>query len=829
MTTYNAYIGEYATDIPIIQRDYVQGSDAKAEKRDEFLRMILDGLMESTVAGGMSLDFIYGTAYVYSGHKAFIPIDGQQRLTTLALIGWLLAQKSEPEKYRMPELRYRTRHTTEQFCRCLSHYRLPENMCGSLRQHLMTEPIWMAERWLADPSVSAMVDLLESVDKMLAEPKYRNNIAEMAERFFTKNPISFYLLDMNHPMEQAPGLGKSAGKEKDFKLTEDLYVKMNARGKLLTQFENWKAQFTGMLETVYKDEPYAYASVDGKEMSIPEYFSYAIEHQWTDLLWALARDTWENLSEEKRKERLYPRIDEHFMALLDFCTEAMYLEEFQNEDEVRSEYEKLKKINSNLELSEIFAGDKNQWIGERRIETYRKKRNVETLFRMLDSLVMLSGGTGIKGLTPFFDAFLTHGRWNPTSEKVRISDEESSEKFSVNLVMMCLNSRYSESWTRQLKMLLWAILRYVVRYTDADTVQLQSYARTVWGWEQAQRQRVVKGMGVRFNIRLEDYPLFRDVVEALTTNPYVDSALEHLSADELKSLKLTAEDRKREYRNKGYGKALAVLGNSPYLKGDFSNIYESLDGYVGEDAAADYLTRFHEFVKLETTEKITELVKHGFKGIKTYPHTDKYTFYGSPGHWDFVFSSTDTDFHKAFTAWMRRVAPSRKSSDKTLEYYIRTYPQFMDTQVFGNDPGYYLYANRFPFEMTMMTGRYSARPMNGYNRCPYAATVISLLSEEVCERLKVADWGFGMSHGRIYLNGKYSLECTDEGWLWRNETKSVQWLRNWSARFDISDAGWEDMNGEFIFDGNCLLQTREDRIKTAVSFITALYRLLVKE
>ena len=87
---YNDFASEYEVAIPIIQRDYVQGADANFEKRDRFLASIFDALLSN---GRLEIDFIYGSSDRKDDEKIFQPVDGQQRLTTLALIGWLLNQK----------------------------------------------------------------------------------------------------------------------------------------------------------------------------------------------------------------------------------------------------------------------------------------------------------------------------------------------------------------------------------------------------------------------------------------------------------------------------------------------------------------------------------------------------------------------------------------------------------------------------------------------------------------------------------------------------------------------------------------------------------------
>ena len=73
--------------IPRIQRAYAQGrSDAHAVKtRERFLSAIHAGLINN----GLTLDFIYGN--IQNGQ--LIPLDGQQRLTTLWLLHWYADKK----------------------------------------------------------------------------------------------------------------------------------------------------------------------------------------------------------------------------------------------------------------------------------------------------------------------------------------------------------------------------------------------------------------------------------------------------------------------------------------------------------------------------------------------------------------------------------------------------------------------------------------------------------------------------------------------------------------------------------------------------------------
>lgn len=90
---YNKFAGRNGVAIPIIQRDYVQGADVNFEKRDKFIKKLLDALLNFETC---ELHFIYGsTDMTKPSEPYFQPVDGQQRLTTLALIGWLLNQKCD--------------------------------------------------------------------------------------------------------------------------------------------------------------------------------------------------------------------------------------------------------------------------------------------------------------------------------------------------------------------------------------------------------------------------------------------------------------------------------------------------------------------------------------------------------------------------------------------------------------------------------------------------------------------------------------------------------------------------------------------------------------
>jgi len=100
--------------IPQIQRDYAQGRRNKMvdEIRENFVRSLLLVVMGKKPE--TQLDFVYGS----DRDGAFEPLDGQQRLTTLFLLHWVLGVdlKSKNDNDE-PILTYETRNTSKAFCK----------------------------------------------------------------------------------------------------------------------------------------------------------------------------------------------------------------------------------------------------------------------------------------------------------------------------------------------------------------------------------------------------------------------------------------------------------------------------------------------------------------------------------------------------------------------------------------------------------------------------------------------------------------------------------------------------------------------------------------
>jgi len=104
--------------IPKIQRDYAQGrqNDTANDIRSKFVHSLV-----SAVCSGapLEMDFIYGN----NNRDAFEPLDGQQRLTTLFLLHWMMGKELFDKSEDEAVLSYETRNSSKDFCRELvQHY-----------------------------------------------------------------------------------------------------------------------------------------------------------------------------------------------------------------------------------------------------------------------------------------------------------------------------------------------------------------------------------------------------------------------------------------------------------------------------------------------------------------------------------------------------------------------------------------------------------------------------------------------------------------------------------------------------------------------------------
>lgn len=259
--TFGSLIGEHQIRIPQIQRDYAQGRMNKevSEIRDSFVRSLM-----WVVTGKKSeteLDFIYGS----ERDNAFEPLDGQQRLTTLFLLNWVLGVNLKNAKGEAA-LTYATRNTSEAFCKELVKHSARQFVDeSSAKKDCKPSDIikgrdWFQWSWKYDPTIASMLTM---IDAICAEMDWSADMEECRKRL---DNIKFNYLD----------LGKLG-------MSDELFIKMNARGKLLSDFDKLKSTLEEEIQMLQTE-----AGPDGKKLadaSVENDWRTYMDGVWIDLFW----------------------------------------------------------------------------------------------------------------------------------------------------------------------------------------------------------------------------------------------------------------------------------------------------------------------------------------------------------------------------------------------------------------------------------------------------------------------------------------------------------------------------------------------------------------
>jgi hypothetical protein len=300
--TFWQLINKHRIEIPIIQRDYAQGRD-NTKSNDIRIRFI-EQIKKSLTPKGeyLHLNFVYGKVNGIKNAKkiaenkstiqtmlnavqsysknmdlnvfceikeqaipnegihqtSFVPLDGQQRLTTLYLLHWFLMPSTEENLTILKNFSYRIRPSSKDFCTALT-----ENHGVIKKRKPITAQLrdssWFFSYWEKDPTVKGMLKML---DEIYLQFKDEENLKSYWEYLTIDNRINFEFLNLD-----------------DYNLTNELYVKMNARGKPLTSFENFKAWLIELVERKEKENNFV-----GDFITINDW-KLLFDTKWTDLFW----------------------------------------------------------------------------------------------------------------------------------------------------------------------------------------------------------------------------------------------------------------------------------------------------------------------------------------------------------------------------------------------------------------------------------------------------------------------------------------------------------------------------------------------------------------
>lgn len=398
-------------EIPMIQRDYAYGRKKEREKRKDFLEKLKSYLEDDEIH---ELDFVYGNIDKKSTEKILILLDGQQRITTLFLLHWYLAVTADNEKNKYYDnfkklllinsesrFTYKTRPSSSAFCNALvklerevtkikketkeeekaiihleKEYKkfletlenVPENSTHSSLSAKIMDDKWFHPDWQYDPTVNSMLNMLDSIYEIFKS----SNADFYYKKLFDKEQIAFNFFNLNNTG-----------------LTDDLYIKMNSRGKPLTPFENLKSKILYLYdseEIKNKDSIKNYLNYINNQngnsfATFRDFFSFRIDTRWTDIFW--------NRALEKNKSPENINIDSSLLNFIEtVCVlyRIIYLMEYRKERDTLQAQKKDSDNNeendsdSNVELRMLESKIQKleDCVNPEKISTYSEYVNILT-------------------------------------------------------------------------------------------------------------------------------------------------------------------------------------------------------------------------------------------------------------------------------------------------------------------------------------------------------------------------------------------------------------------------------------------------------------------
>ncbi len=289
--------------IPRLQRDYAQGRAGHkiGQIRKDFLSDLHNAVSNNT---SCQLNFIYGkfdnitpdSSGMNAYQASFLPLDGQQRLTTLFLLHWYASRKEGhgAQETAFDNFSYHTRFTSEafgDFLRSVKHLTadtdeitwlkescpawvqnapFPTSDCdktGKILSRWLENKYQFSSSWKQDPTVSGMLVMLDAI-----HAKFHDVPCLLEKLTQASSSITFNFLPITEISADA----------------DDIFIKMNSRGKLLTEFEYFKADFLRLLGEYHYDEL--------------EAVKQKIDRNWEPCFWHLSK------SSEKFADQFSPKL-----------------------------------------------------------------------------------------------------------------------------------------------------------------------------------------------------------------------------------------------------------------------------------------------------------------------------------------------------------------------------------------------------------------------------------------------------------------------------------------------------------------------------------------
>ena len=441
----------FSIEIPALQRDYAQGRWAQKEIGKGFVNALIEALDGGDKAKGLHLDFIYG--YVEEkDSKKLILIDGQQRLTTLWLLHlYLYKRAGKVDGSWLGRFSYAARSGAKEFCQALLEQDFLDSEAKKPSCVIYDKsPLFGGMRLLRhDPTVAAMLNMLDWIHAKVEgldakngqEPKPKDP-EKLVENL---NKITFDFFDMEQ-----------------FGLGEELYIKMNARGKPLSEYENIKALIEKELREKSKDQEDVARLLE------------RIDAEWSDYFYSD-----DSNSDLKDRAKLFDARGKNFLY-----HSALFFGLLEHKDEVTEEENSQNKTKANKVIDKIKSGG-ILGISER-IGDYEKLKQLDRamrLFGLFYSNPDVKSGLGSESLdflaSPSFFGALTESK-NKKSEVKSMIYREQCYLFAILAYCRKENACLIEGDSDCKELLRYLrVTRHLIENHKAENFYLLKFARCI--------------------------------------------------------------------------------------------------------------------------------------------------------------------------------------------------------------------------------------------------------------------------------------------------------------------------------------------------------------
>ena len=719
--TLKELLDKYSVVIPQLQRDYAQGRDEAKELRERFLSQILRVLRREEER--LNLDFVYGydKALSPNHHPIFYPLDGQQRLTTLWLLHWYLlpSESLAEEREWLLRFSYHTRSSSTRFCQLLVEHAVVDD--SRLDVAAIKDQPWYRQSYNADATIAAMLGTLRTIEKLVASEER----AALWERLCHQRALTFDVIDI---------------KGEEFRLTDELYIKMNARGKQLTSFECYKADLIQALRKLDSlGKPWSYKK---GQLSYADYFAFKVDNEWLDLFY--------NGEIDGLDERMYGFIQN--IAKLCFF---------------------LDPENAKKNVDAFTYSDS--------IDVFLKPDNARRLISILDLFERIQAKQPLRDffatLTPSI-RFLEEGGKDASASVKDLFRESCDKNASVNLVLLLAMSYYMETY----------------KLVEA-TEELQDYLRVVRNllWE----ERQLDEMHYRSNVRINSLLTYWGWIEPLASRKQVLDTVK--SSGEVFLKKKKENENEKETKSKLHQRVDFIL-RYPELKPLIGELEDHplLAGQLGifdlDQDANEFKRQAEAFKQIfdpafcargDADQLIIRaLVASGYPGVQGKKVWGGYRdtwFFGGNGHWSTVLSIKEYEYRKQRIAIRQLLSQFaggmgdtkerlRRIIDAYLEgedakqrgwrYYFVKYPEF-----YSGDTNFFAWDNREETADAYVDSlkSFSSKPLRGYHANAYVQVVWRLVGggDTHCR----PEWVQDAKDSRLHLlRSDIYIEYTPEGW-----------------------------------------------------------------